>query len=413
MSYFLKKSYTSKGVYYQVYDVVYDKLSKNTEHKSIAVIGFHDKLLKQGISDSLAYAKQIVSDMEIERKKSLEEFEVASIFDDDFIINAGSFLPNAMLEKFFKCKTDKAYFDCINYYFEIDKPMDDRQAGHSKENRRPPIIGMELLLDRFQIPLSMLMYSGNLSEKTVLRKIIDSMKSSNNIIGETIQVADKGLNCGQNIFEATMGGDGYIYSQSVKKLSDVEKNWVLNDYGYESIYDSDVCKFKIKSCVDGFSYAFTFDDKKMKHSFKQKRVVYWSKDWDDKHLREIDSIVDKALNLAKCRVKKKEYGECSKYINFGTIDEEGEVTFKDVHTFLNYKKTEEDKKLCGYNMLISSELNISKREIYDVYHNLWRIEQSFRILKSSLQARPVYLQKKERIYGHFLVCFTALLILRY
>ena len=137
---------------------------------------------------------------------------------------------NHQINKIYGKHTDTVYFDCTNYYFEIDLPKDDKQKGPSKENRKEPIIGQALLLDSNQIPIAMEMYPGNESEKPYIRKLIGDMKSKYKITGKTVQVADKGLNCGQNIYEALKNGDGYVFSKSIhgKNLNDVEKKWILH-----------------------------------------------------------------------------------------------------------------------------------------------------------------------------------------
>ena len=107
------------------------------------------------------------------------------------------------------------------------------------------------------------------------------------------------------------------------------------------------------------------------------------------------------LNTIK-GLKRTEYGDAVKYAKFN-----GEV-----EASLNLEKIEEDKRYAGYNLIVTSETKLSALEIYDIYHGLWRIEESFRITKSQLEARPVYLQTKESIYGHFLICYLSLLLLR-
>ena len=126
-------------------------------------------------------------------------------------------------KKVFGLDISKSYFDCTNFYFEIDREDDFRRKGPSKENRKEPIIGLGLLLDRNQIPIGMKLYPGNESEKPVLRDVIDQLKTQNNITGKTIHVADKGLNCAQNIAFSKKNGDGYLFSKSVKGLSETEK----------------------------------------------------------------------------------------------------------------------------------------------------------------------------------------------
>lgn len=127
----------------------------------------------------------------------------------------------------YKLNTDTTYFDCTNFYFEIDKEDDFRKNGPSKENRKCPIVGLGLLLDANLIPIGMRMYPGNQSEKPVLRELIKDLKVQNNIDGKTIHVADKGLNCAKNIFAAKKNGDGYLFSKSVKMLPETEETWIL------------------------------------------------------------------------------------------------------------------------------------------------------------------------------------------
>lgn len=118
------------------------------------------------------------------------------------------------------------YFNCTNFYFEIDREDDFRLKGPSKENRKEPIVGLGLLLDANQIPIGIKMYPGNESEKPLLRNIIDDLKKRNHISGRTILVADKRLNCFNNILHALRSGDGYIFFKSVKNLSETEKTYI-------------------------------------------------------------------------------------------------------------------------------------------------------------------------------------------
>jgi len=497
MSYFLKKTNTKKGIYYQVYEGKHNKEKGYTTQKSIKVIGYYEKLKLEGIDNPEEYAKNIVKEMENNRKIEIEKMETSKISNDSETKNAGYFLIHAFLEKlkikytidlfnygrkvkyslydilcfliyaqiidpkskldeyksfkskitnstnfsydqildaleilgqdyisvinivndqmkhFYKRNVNTLFFDCTNYYFEIDKPFEDKQKGPSKEKRTDPIIGQALLLDATQIPLSMQMYPGNQSEKPMIRRLISEMKKNFNIKGKTIQIADKGLNCGQNIFEAIKNNDGYIYSQSVKMLSDKEKKWVILDKDYNEIYKDGELIFKSKSCIDDFEYKFEYEGKMYTHKFKQKRIVFRSKDLESKHLTEINALVDKALNLCKSKAKKEQFGDAAKYIDFKQIDKNGEIIEGKNIKFLKKDLIEKEKKLCGFNMLITSEIDEPNESIYNAYHHLWRIEQSFRILKSTLASRPVFLRDKNKIYGHFLICYLSLLAIRY
>lgn len=330
---------------------------------------------------------------------------------------------NHQYQKFHKRNFDKAYFDCTNYYFEIDRPCDDKQKGPSKENRHDPIIGQALLLDADLIPVGMEMYPGNESEKPYIRKLIEEMKQRYKVVGKTIQVADKGLNCARNIYAAVKeANDGYIFSKSIhgRNLSGQEKQWILlenESNRYTNYVDKNgKVKFRIKSCVDNFEYSFTeFDDsgKPIKTTFTvtEKRVVSYNPYLADKQKREIKKQVDKVANYCKYKtIAREELGDAVKYLSVEAKDSNGKSI--DPTTSLNQAKIDEDLKLAGYNLIVTSEISMEPIDVYKAYHNLWKIEESFRITKSFLDARPVFLQKKESIYGHFLICYLSLFILR-
>ena len=305
--------------------------------------------------------------------------------------------------------TRHTYFDCTNFYFEIDKESIFQKKGPSKENKHDPIIGLGLLLDSNMIPIGMKMYPGNESEKPILRKTIRDLKNRNNIDGRTIQIADKGLNCAKNIIDATDNCDGYIFSKSVKTLPQVEKTWVLNDDGYIDVCDSSgEVHYRYKSCIDEFEYSY-FDEEKqttIKRKLKEKRVVTFNPKLQKKKLMEIDKMIEKAKKMRASQAKKDEYGECAKYMSF--VGGDG----KKASVVLNEEAIEKDRSLAGFNMLVTSEYRMKDQDIYDAYHNLWRIEESFRVMKSELDARPVYLQKEDSIKGHFLICYVTVLLLR-
>ena len=321
---------------------------------------------------------------------------------------------NHQINQRYRFDTSHTYFDCSNFYFEIDKEDNFRMKGKSKENKKEPLVSMGLLLDAHQIPIGMKIFPGNESEKPVLRNIIDDLKRRNNITGRTIQVADKGLNCINNIIHALKNGDGYIFSRSVKTLSEVEKTWVLleNDYVDVKTKDGEVL-YRIKECVDDFAYTYTDSEgHTKKRQIREKRVVTFNPKLAEKQKYEINRQVEKAKALKACQAKKSEYGDSAKYVSFIAADKKGQETDGKVKVELNEKAIENAKKLAGYNMMVTSELHMTASQIYNAYHNLWRIEESFRVMKSQLDARPVYLQKEETITGHFLICYLAVLLTR-
>ena len=499
MRYFVKKSTPSKkGLYLQIYKTNYVP-GKGNQNKSYKVIGYASDLIASGIPDPVAYAQNLVDELnsdlpnkkemkigDISSSKNLGYFLIKSMIDyldfdyilklmssnmkfhfnlSDFvrsmiyaqIVNPGSKhkafekvmpniygtesfsydqildtinyigndyqkfveLLNISIQKKWKRNTSNAYFDCTNYYFEIDLPKEDRQFGPSKEERHLPIIGQALLLDEDQIPIGMSLYPGNESEKPKIRESIENLKQRFDIDSRIVQVADKGLNCARNIYAASKeANDGYIFSKSVhgKNLSKQEKEWVLleneNNIWNEVKDSNGKLVYKYKECIDTFKYKFTNEEGEcVEFNVKEKRVVSYNPSLARKQKAQIQKQIDKAISISSLKqASKEEYGDSIKYVNFTSIDKEGEVV-KSIPS-LNQEKIDEDLSFAGYNLLVTSEINKSAQDICNTYHGLWRIEESFRVMKTYLEARPVYLQNKESIYGHFTICYMALTILR-
>lgn len=322
---------------------------------------------------------------------------------------------NHQIKQMYKFDTSHTYFDCTNFYFEIDKEDAFRKKGPSKENKKEPIIGLGLLLDANQIPVGMKLFPGNQSEKPVIRNIIQDLKKRNSVSGRTVQIADKGLNCAENIFHALKNGDGYIFSKSVKMLPEMEKTWVLlpNDYRDVKNANGDVV-YRIKECVDDFEYQFHDPEtgKVKKFKITEKRIVTYNPKLAKKQKYEIRKEVEKARLLKASQAKKSEYGDSAKYVIFAAADKKGNEMDGKIKVTMNEELIKKSLELAGYNMLVTSEVSMGGKDVYHAYHNLWRIEESFRIMKSQLDARPVYLQKEDTITGHFLICYLAVLLTR-
>ena len=239
---------------------------------------------------------------------------------------------NHQVSQKYRFDTSHTYFDCTNFYFEIDKEDDFRLKGPSKENRKEPIVGLGLLLDANQIPVGMKMYPGNESEKPVLRNIIDDLKQRNHISGRTIQVADKGLNCFHNILHALKAGDGYIFSKSVKTLPETEKTWVLLKEGYLDIKNKEgEILYRIKECVDDFPYVYTdADGHKRTLKLTEKRIVTFNPKLAEKQKYEISRQVEKA-NTLYCVPS----GQPAYYVSPGTMyappDDRSDRRFSSAH----------------------------------------------------------------------------------
>ena len=313
----------------------------------------------------------------------------------------------AMTSQKYKIDTDKTYFDCTNFYFEIDREDSFRKKGPSKEKRSDPIIGLGLLLDSNQIPIGMKMFPGNESEKPVLRDVINSLKTKNNIKGRTIHVADKGLNCAQNIAFAKSDGNGYLFSKSVKGLPTKERKWVLLEEGFKDVKNKQgKTLYRYKSCIDKFPYTFEHEGKTVTVKMTEKRLVTFNPSLASKQRYEINRMVEKAKLLSLSNAKKSEFGESAKYVIFKGNNGEK------VCVGLNMKAIGKDLECAGYNMLVTSETEMPEKDMYDTYHLLWRIEESFRIMKSDLDARPAFERTENSIKGHFLICYIAILLER-
>ena len=326
--------------------------------------------------------------------------------------------------QYYKRDLNHVFFDCTNYYFEIDLPSDDKQKGPSKENRHDPIIGQALLLDADLVPLAMQMYPGNESEKPYIRRTIEEMKGRYKVHGKTIQVADKGLNCARNIYAAVKeADDGYIFSKSIhgKNLSQKVKLWLTleNEGNVFTDYKDKNGRllFRLKSTVDTFSYKFpqtdpeTGEETETVFSVKEKRIVSYNPSLAKKQKAEIMKMADKAANYTTYKkMAREDLGDCVKYIKVTNQDKRGKNIKPQIE--IDQAKVAEDLKYAGYNLMVTSELDMDPLQVYETYHRLWKIEESFRLTKSFLDARPVYVQKKETIYGHFLICYLSLFLLR-
>ena len=355
--------------------------------------------------------------------------------------------------------TSITYYDTTNYYFEISYNDEDlidengtilekgpRKKGPSKEHRKTPIIGMGLLMDKNGIPLSYDLFPGNESEKLMMRPTLKKTKSKFEI-GRTIIVADRGQNTSDNtVFIAGKNDDkhtnhdGYVYGQSIIGADKEFKTWALDqaEFTNDCIYDDDGNLITYKEAIkDDNGNILRYEDKPMifKHKSRiyakkvqikknnkrnvtyqiyQKQMVYYSKKYADRQKHERELAIKKAEDLIKNPGKYTQatsYG-CTKYINNIRFNEEtGEIS-KGLELSLKLDKIKEEEKYDGYYSIVTSEKNLTDKEIRDIYKGLWKIEESFKITKSNLETRPVFVWTKEHIEAHFLTCFISLVILR-
>ncbi len=269
-------------------------------------------------------------------------------------------------------------------------------------------------------------FSGGESEKTSLLPIIRRVKKDYGM-ERVIVVADRGLNTSDNTAflagtndDDSHGHDGYIYGQSVLSADKEFKAWVINPNGYihtkETNKDGEEVIFTHKSRV----YAKTIQLKNqqgkrtLKMTIYQKQMAYYSKKYAEKQKKERELVLAKAKDLIANPGKytrATSVGAAGYIKNIKFVKETGEIP-DGIKLSLNLEKIAEEEKYDGYYSIVTSEKNLSDRELRDIYKGLWEIEESFKIIKSEFRARPIYLRTGAHINAHFLICFVSLLILR-
>jgi len=348
------------------------------------------------------------------------DFDLDDVYDclthfDKIAIGAQQFIHEQIVQQYNR-KTDLIYYDVTNYYFEIDRPDDFRKKGYSKEHLPNPIVQMGLALDRQGIPISYRLFEGNTHDSQTLMPALKEIKKQYQT-KRIIVVADKGLNSGDNIAFNTVLGDGYVYSQSVRGASEAFKSYVLDEDGYTWIGKD----YKRKSRIIPTEINVTVGkyksgkNKKKKVLIDQKQVIFYSRKYAERSKRQREAIIAKAVDLIANPSKYQKatsYGAADYIANIEFDKVTGEVLDSGKKLYLDEEKIKRDEQLDGYYAIVTSELDESDDNIIEIYRGLWKIEESFKITKSNLEARPVYLSRKDHINAHFLICFIALVIAR-
>jgi hypothetical protein len=315
--------------------------------------------------------------------------------------------------------TGVCFYDVTNYYFEIDENDEDildnagdireglRKRGVSKEKRSEPIVQMGLFIDDNGLPVAYKLFPGNHIDQTTLRPALKKSIDTLNF-GKVIIVADGGLNSDKNIAHILKAGNGYILSRSTKRSDTSVKKWILDESGWKW---NEKMTFKVKSII---RERIIRDENGERQPIKEKLICYWSKKHYDKEMREnekfieyLDSVIahpdklkDKPRKIERFLIKKSIDKKTGKTVDTGT-----QLT-------LDTEKIRQYMELLGYYTIMTSEVDKSDAEVISKYHGLSRIEDSFRITKSDLEGRPVYVRTPEHINAHFLLCFIALTMIR-
>jgi transposase len=319
--------------------------------------------------------------------------------------------------------TSNVFYDVTNFFFEVEEPDDDilddegnvlekglRKMGVSKENRKQPIVQMGLFLDDNGIPISIEMFPGNtldhLTLRTAMKNTIDTLE-----LERFILVADRGMYSGTNMCHVLNLGNGYIVSKSLKKSTQQDREWVLDQRDYTEISPD----FKYKSRI--VSRMVTDEDGTRK-KIREKVVVYWSKAFYTREMHENQSFLEFIEKLKAnpngFRVSAAQSRSLKKFMQKDMLHKEtGEIVdSRKLLSLIDDKKLTEFNELMGYYQIVTSELEMDDRDIIDKYHGLTRIEDQFREMKGTLNTRPIYVNTPEHIQAHLLICFIALTMMR-
>ena len=303
------------------------------------------------------------------------------------------------------------YYDVTNYYFEIDEQDELRRKGVSKEHRPDPIVQMGLLMDNEGIPIAYQLFPGNANDCTTLLPVIKRIRREYGT-GKAVVVSDKGLNTQKNAYYLANSRGGYVFSQSVRGGNADLKKYVLNEPGYEMLESG----FKKKSRQHTRLVEFEDDNgQAIKAAIAEKQVAFYSPKYDRRAKADRAAAIKKAHAIIKNPQnfnKKNTYG-AAKYVRQIEYDKDtGEIITPVSMLAFNDDALAEDEKYDGYYVIVTSRWRESDDWVIDTYRGLWRIEETFKVTKSDLEARPVRVSRQDRIEAHFLICFISLIIIR-
>ena len=330
-----------------------------------------------------------------------------------------------------KRNTQVIYYDCTNFYFEIDAAEDDKQFGKSKENRPLPIVGMGLFMDMDGIPISFSIYPGNRNEQITMIPLEEKMLEKFDM-SKFVVCTDAGLSSATNrVFNSYDGEDGmraYITTQPIKTLKGFLQEWCMADDGWTLDEDDSGKKYKISELDDEQDKDKIFyktrwikeegivhtDRGDKKQIIEQKLIVSYSIKYRDfmRHVRE--GQIERAMRMVESgerTINKKKQNDPKRFIKTDHATKEGEVAELSV-SYIDESVIADEEKYDGF-YAVCTNLDDSVSSIVKANKRRWEIEECFRIMKTDFEARPVYLNRQDRILAHFITCFIALIVYRY
>ncbi len=417
-----KDSITRKNIGYAPLSTIYHTLGIDTfltnrqRHSKVEYNANH-------IMELLVYSRLLYPHSKKKTFESKENFFIKSNYSLDDIYRFLTFISkyeeelqqwlNEQVKLHYQRDTSIIYYDVTNYYFETDNITDFKRKGVCKEHRPNPIVQMGLFMDNNGLPITYELFSGNTNDCLTYRPNFGRIKKNYNF-GRVISVADKGMTSGDNIWYTThtLDKDGYVFSMSVRGANKELKKYVLDEEDYTWLGT----EYKRKSRLYPRTIQVTTTTgKKMDKIVDEKQVVFYSEKYAKRAKADRAVAIAKAYDLTAHPGKYTQstsYG-ANKYVKKIEYDKEtGEIlTAKSILEF-DEEKLKAEEALDGYYVIVTSESKESDDRIIEIYRGLWKIEESFKITKSELEARPVYVSREDHIHAHFLTCFIALLIIR-
>lgn len=314
-----------------------------------------------------------------------------------------------------KRNTNILYYDCTNYFFEIEEESGLRQYGPSKEHRPNPITQMGLFMDGDGIPLAFNISSGNTNEQVTLtpleEKILEDFKLSKFIV-----CTDAGLASYANRKFNDKDKRAFITTQSIKKLKKHLMDWALSADGWHLTgHNKEYNINEINENEEIFKDKIFFKERWIKENdLEQKLIVTYSLKYKNYQRQIRNSQIERAKNAITTKTFKLDkcnQNDYKRFIKRTNITAEGEIAEKKILS-INNEIIEKEEKFDGFYG-VCTNLEDNAEEIIKVNQRRWEIEESFRIMKSEFKARPVYLSRDDRITAHFTTCFLSLVLLRF
>ena len=332
-------------------------------------------------------------------------------------------------QKLLERRKDLLYYDCTNYYFEIEEADELRKYGKSKEHRPNPIVGMGLFMDHDGIPIAFCIYPGSQNEQPTMKPLEQKILKDFDL-GNVVVCTDAGLSSKQNrkYNDLQLGGEAmrsFITTQSIKQLPAGLKKFALDTGGWHLAGDSreyNIAELDENACLDKIFYKERWikedissnAEAKGKKPLEQRLVVSYSLKYRN-YLRSVrNSQVERAKRLiasGNCTRKGRNQEDPRRFIRHSKCTAEGEICEHDVVS-LDTEAIANEEKYDGFYAVCTNLQSADISEIIKINRQRWQIEECFRIMKTEFKARPVYLQREDRIKAHFLTCYIALFIFR-